>query len=307
MSKQRLLLLVVLIISCLSLGASVLLLLVSGKLQSKHDIYMSLISELETSSSIERDSEKLAVESLKQANITKRELRTGCQTPNVSTILVDDLVNKDASTHTLTERLKRLCKKKYRSKTSNHHLNRSPITPNDLCSQSTSLCTEFLTVKEQAVYSACVMKWQKDGGADDSHCKCRFMNTTSHGPVALVSLPGSGNTWLRGLLEAATGVCTGSLFCDKVLQASGMCGEGLRKGVLAVKIHDTRLQWTGVAYKNGTWSNSRPFFNAVILLVRSPFKALIAEWNRQNAHRFSINQPGSSHIKYLESSVYFCK
>ena len=30
-----------------------------------------------------------------------------------------------------------------------------------------------------------------------------------HGPVGLVSFPGSGNTWVRGLLQKATGVCTG--------------------------------------------------------------------------------------------------
>ncbi len=38
---------------------------------------------------------------------------------------------------------------------------------------------------------------------------CHFMNGTSRGSVALLSFPGSGNTWLRGLLEKATGICTG--------------------------------------------------------------------------------------------------
>ena len=38
---------------------------------------------------------------------------------------------------------------------------------------------------------------------------CHFMNGTSRGSVTLLSFPGSGNTWLRGLLEKATGVCTG--------------------------------------------------------------------------------------------------
>ena len=27
--------------------------------------------------------------------------------------------------------------------------------------------------------------------------------------MALASFPGSGNTWVRGLLETATGICTG--------------------------------------------------------------------------------------------------
>ncbi len=39
--------------------------------------------------------------------------------------------------------------------------------------------------------------------------KCHFMNGTGRAAVALVSYPGSGNTWLRGLLEQVTGICTG--------------------------------------------------------------------------------------------------
>ena len=35
------------------------------------------------------------------------------------------------------------------------------------------------------------------------------MNGTGRYPIALASFPGSGNTWLRGLLEKATGICTG--------------------------------------------------------------------------------------------------
>ena len=38
---------------------------------------------------------------------------------------------------------------------------------------------------------------------------CHFMNGTLRGSVALFSYPGSGNTWLRQLLEKATGICTG--------------------------------------------------------------------------------------------------
>ena len=39
------------------------------------------------------------------------------------------------------------------------------------------------------------------------------MNGTGRAAVALVSFPGSGNTWVRGLLEQASGICTGKL-CD---------------------------------------------------------------------------------------------
>ena len=41
--------------------------------------------------------------------------------------------------------------------------------------------------------------------------QCCFMNGSKRAAVALVSHPGSGNTWVRGLLEKATGICTGKL------------------------------------------------------------------------------------------------
>ncbi len=40
---------------------------------------------------------------------------------------------------------------------------------------------------------------------------CHFMNGSHRAPVGLISLPGSGNTWVRGLLEQATGICTGEV------------------------------------------------------------------------------------------------
>lgn len=35
------------------------------------------------------------------------------------------------------------------------------------------------------------------------------MDGEKRAPVGLVSFPGSGNTWIRAILEAATGICTG--------------------------------------------------------------------------------------------------
>ena len=52
--------------------------------------------------------------------------------------------------------------------------------------------------------------------------------------TALVSFPGSGNTWVRQLLEEVTGVYTGSIYCDSVLKISGFLGNHL-------KIADTYL------------------------------------------------------------------
>ncbi len=54
----------------------------------------------------------------------------------------------------------------------------------------------------------------------------------------LASSPGSGNAWVRGLLEQATGICTGSIFCDVNLKKGGFNGERLQGGtVLVTKTH----------------------------------------------------------------------
>ena len=56
--------------------------------------------------------------------------------------------------------------------------------------------------------------------------------------VALASLPGSGNTWVRHLIQLATGFMTGSEFADQELKQSGFPGEGVKdKRVVAVKVH----------------------------------------------------------------------
>lgn len=51
------------------------------------------------------------------------------------------------------------------------------------------------------------------------HCKERTFLDRRSPIVGLVSSPGSGNTWLRYLLEQATGVYTGSIYCDHSLKA----------------------------------------------------------------------------------------
>lgn len=334
--KLQLLSLVVLA-SFLSIGVSVLLLLTSGDWH-RHDsrVYQQFIHTSLIIGGQDRQDRQVSP-IVRHHPLTRRgqdkadgyyynsKAKRDVQTVGGNTGLVSEVVSNSTPSHLLTpgQKHKRHSKRQY------HKANRPPhstdsnitvsnstvafhlvpgqqrdISPRDLCPHH-SMCTHFLKSDERALFRACADKSGHAGS--DLHCHCQFMNTTGHGRVALVSLPGSGNTWLRGLLERATGVCTGSLFCDKILHGGGMCGEGLRDGVLTVKTHDTQLQWTDMKYKDGKWSDSRPFFNAAIVLVRSPFKALVAEWNRQNAYKYSRDQQGSSHVKYLESSQYFCK
>ena len=94
-----------------------------------------------------------------------------------------------------------------------------------LCSDP--LCTNFLSERDlgnftacrrrtQAAYSKRSAKTAKAAQALSSNqpaprfSECRFMNGSGWSPVGLVSFPGSGNTWVRGLLQKATGICTGT-------------------------------------------------------------------------------------------------
>ena len=74
------------------------------------------------------------------------------------------------------------------------------------------MCTEYLLPQiDVGFFNNCSKRHEASPIWEDfsSNHTCRFMNGTHRGPVALVSFPGSGNTWVRGLLEQATGICTG--------------------------------------------------------------------------------------------------
>jgi hypothetical protein len=103
------------------------------------------------------------------------------------------------------------------------------------------------------------------------------------GPVvALASFPGSGNTWVRYLLQQATGILTGSVYKDYALLKNGFPAESIVNGsVLLVKTHEFGDE------------ARRPFQKAVVL-VRDPFSSLLAEFNRRSG----------GHIGYASADKY---
>ncbi|EFA05808.2 WSCD family member AGAP003962 [Tribolium castaneum] len=98
-------------------------------------------------------------------------------------------------------------------------------------------------------------------------------------PVALVSFPGSGNTWLRYLLQQVSGFYTGSVYKDYGLLKNGFPAENIANGsVLVVKTHE--------------WGyNARKIFSKAIILVRSPAAAIQAEFNRQSGGHIGFASP----------------
>jgi hypothetical protein len=66
----------------------------------------------------------------------------------------------------------------------------------------------------------------------------KFLDPHPNETVGLVSMPGSGNTWLRYLLQQSTGIMTGSLYNEENLMYNGFPGEGLFGGpMLVIKSH----------------------------------------------------------------------
>lgn len=88
------------------------------------------------------------------------------------------------------------------------------LTPSELNSSCPDeICLGKLSASEREYYEQCKNKvihaYEKFGPIQNS--SCHFLNGTNRYPVALASFPGSGSTWLRGLLEKITGICTGQM------------------------------------------------------------------------------------------------
>ncbi|XP_030648819.1 WSC domain-containing protein 1 [Chanos chanos] len=108
----------------------------------------------------------------------------------------------------------------------------------------------------------------------DSRCKVRmFLPERSPSLIALSSFPGAGNTWLRHLIELTTGYYTGSFYFDGSLYNKGFKGEKdyWKSGrTVCVKTHESGQR-------------DIEMFDSAILLIRNPYRSLIAEFNRKCA------------------------
>lgn len=153
-------------------------------------------------------------------------------------------------------------------------------------------CSEFLTSREKQDQKKCAREVYRymdplDIKKDLKANNCHFIDGKNRLPVALVSAEGSGNTWLRGLLEKATGICTGFIHCDYVMRMQGFVGESIKSGsVIVVKTHAIEPQWISA---NVSYLNSKPpSFGSAVFLLRDPYKSVVAEWNRQVTNLFLI-------------------
>ncbi|KAI5626096.1 WSC domain-containing protein 1-like isoform X1, partial [Silurus asotus] len=108
----------------------------------------------------------------------------------------------------------------------------------------------------------------------DSRCtERRFLPEKSSHLVALSSFPGAGNTWVRHLIELATGYYTGSYYFDGTLYNRGFKGEKdyWKSGrTICVKTHESGKR-------------DIEMYDSAVLLIRNPYRSLTAEFNRKCA------------------------
>ena len=173
-----------------------------------------------------------------------------------------------------------------------------------------AICTNYLTQADFPHYRYCVAKtWHKrlKPGVlftqEPKQSLCKFMDGSNRDPIALASYPGSGNTWVRGLLQGVTGLCTGATYCDVSLRKNGYPGESLRSGVvLAVKIHEVDPRWTGVVYNPSApftyfkRLEDVPVFSSAVFIMRNPLDAMVAEYNR-----LLLVEGGKHYVNHVEN------
>jgi len=90
-------------------------------------------------------------------------------------------------------------------------------------------------------------------------------------PTALASFPGSGNTWLRFLIESSTGIFTGSRYKDLQIQMYGLWGE-----IRSWEDGTTIVQKTHDASEHHVLKD---FGGRGILILRNPYDAILSTHN----------------------------
>lgn len=104
-------------------------------------------------------------------------------------------------------------------------------------------CRERLSPHDTEDFFTCTKKASVVSEQKDAD-SCLFLSPKSRPLVALASFPGSGNTWVRGLLQKVTRVCTGATYCDISLRVQGFPGEGVSSpSTLVVKTHNPYPHW----------------------------------------------------------------
>jgi len=142
---------------------------------------------------------------------------------------------------------------------------------------SNTNCSTF--IKENKLHSKLNMFTLYKTSAEDERCSEMKYKYVRGPHVLLTSVPSSGNTWLRYLLEKASGFFTGSVYKDKPVFEKGYLGEMTDQTVIV---------------KDHFYDQKFNLYNAAIFIVRDPYKTMLAEFKRQKT---------ASHVGVVDSET----
>ncbi|XP_052788575.1 WSCD family member AAEL009094-like [Mya arenaria] len=96
--------------------------------------------------------------------------------------------------------------------------------------------------------------------------------------TALASYMGSGNTWVRHIIEYISGVVTGSIYVDRDL-LNEFKGEGQTENVMVIKTHELA-------------SRHRRTYNRAVILLRHPADTIMTLYNyeRSRSHTGHVDK-----------------
>jgi hypothetical protein len=143
---------------------------------------------------------------------------------------------------------------------------------------------------------------------NDPDCReytVRFIRNGSQPKMALMSYPGSGNTWIRGIIERLSGYFTGSIYADKDIYVKGSIIFHFKFATENVQIESCRIGFYGegvpidcgctIVQKTHDLQRNdyQPFINkSAILIIRNPYGALVSYRNFRttgNSHTASAS------------------
>ena len=120
--------------------------------------------------------------------------------------------------------------------------------------------------------------------SDDPVCsqyRTRFVVRHSLQTRALVSYPGSGNSWTRYLLEASTGVFTGSIYNNQGIVAAGLYGESRPYNDGSTILQKTHHMMPQSKMFELSWRQQhiKQFGGRGVLVIRNPYKSIVSFYN----------------------------
>lgn len=122
--------------------------------------------------------------------------------------------------------------------------------------------------------------WVKSEGC--KNFRTSFALPGSLPPRGLASFPSSGNTWVRYLIEGATGIFTGSMYDDTSLMRKGLYGEGVMHDSGMTIVQKSHGYTTGEAMTmqdkglRAQHNHLQELGYQGVVVIRNPFKALIS-------------------------------